>query len=121
MEKNEWLAFEDCLSKVAQNLTADWPHQAMMAMIDCQQWQEALKALDETQGELATVAAVFGMAIEADNAPASQVAEVINATAYEIAFDALKMALEKPTGLPVAVYERPAQSPAQVQAQVPAK
>ncbi|WAR45194.1 L,D-transpeptidase family protein [Methylomonas rapida] len=33
----------------------------------------------------------------------------------------LKMALEKPTGLPVAVYERPAQSPAQVQAQVPAK
>lgn len=95
MEKNEWLAFEDCFAKVAQNLEASWPHQAMMAMIDDGLWNEALKALDETHGELATVAAVVGLAIEADNAPASQVAEVINATAYEISFDALKMALDK--------------------------
>lgn len=33
----------------------------------------------------------------------------------------LKMALEKPMGIPVAVYERPSQSASQVQAQVPPK
>lgn len=95
MEKNEWLAFEDCFAKVAQNICADWPHQAMMSMIDDGEWQASLKALDETQGELSTCAAVFGMAIEADNAPAANMAEVIGSTSYEIAFDALKMALEK--------------------------